>query len=134
MCGDSLSWEALAAVILSPAFIAMLMKWMLTQYEKRGDQLEEERRYKIQSQIDRIDTLYNNFNKDMNHLKETFAKLDREFAVLNERLKFNYSEIDKLVLAFKGFVENNTKRFEAAELQLKEIGHEVYRIIGKKKG
>jgi chromosome segregation ATPase len=119
---------------LSPALTALIIKWLFKQYEKRGEELEKERQYKISKEMDTIEELIKRLSMDIDRLKDALNKNDKDLAILIEKLKFQVSDTERLMKAFNGFVETSGRRIESMESRVTEISKDVFLVSSKKKG
>jgi hypothetical protein len=122
------------ASIASPAVALALVKWALVKYETQAHDLEEERKENILSEIRQLRTLCHELSTKIERVGGDFLRLDKDFAVMVEKLKFGAGDVDKMLVAFRGFVESTGKRFSDIETKVAEISKDVFRVSTRKKG
>ena len=120
--------------IASPAAGFGMVKWALAKYEKQSKDLEDERRRHIAGEISGLKRVTEHHESIMEALRKDFSALDKNFAIILERIKFNSDDVEKLLKAYGGFVESCAHRFGEIETQVKELSKDVFRVSTRKKG
>lgn len=123
---------SIITAIGSPAAAVAILKWALARYEVQAKQLEDTRRDKIESDIRQFRELVKQYGSKLEAFATKLAEIDKNLAISIEKFKFSSAEVDKLMIAFRAYVETNSKRVSDVESQVSEISKDVFRISTKK--
>ena len=121
-------------IVRTPAMTIAIVKWFLNQYQKRGEELEKTRQSHLDHQIFEFEQLAKKLRMDIDLLKDSLIKTDKDLAVMLEKVKFQSADVERLLKAFHDYVETSSQRLSSVESKVTELSKDVFLVSNRKKG
>ena len=96
--------------------------------------MKKTRQSHLDHQIFEFEQLAKKLRMDIDLLKDSLIKTDKDLAVMLEKVKFQSADVERLLKAFHGYVETSSQRLSSVESKVTELSKDVFLVSNRKKG